>query len=144
MTAPRHTARRLPQPKRTQPSSAALFLVSLFVALALPLASVFIAFWAEDVATLLAVAAATTAAAMWMLIWATKRRAAKPSGAGTIAITAVVSSAVIMSAYAGITWYWDQWQGPEADFIGDDILVALGAMAVATFLVVYTTLSMAR
>lgn len=83
-------------------------------------------------------------AVMWLLLWATKRQAGGAFKIWGVTAAALVAAAIVIAAYAGIGYAWDASWEPANDIVDIDVLIALGGMALATFVVVYATLSMAR
>ena len=151
MTAPRRTGRRSAPAARPKPLPGTATLVALSLAISVNL----------PIVTLIAIdgsplpksesmpGAAPTSAlvafgVVWLALWAVRRRAGTNGQAGNVTLPAVVAAALIVAAYGAITYVWARERGPEADFIGSEIFLVLGAAAIATYAVVYTTLSMAR
>ena len=93
-------------------------------------------------------AAATTAlvafVVVWLALWAVRRRAGTNGLAGNVMLPAVVGALLIVAAYAAIVYLWRESRGPEADFVGAEIFLVVVSAVIATYVVVYTTLSMAR
>lgn len=151
MTAPRRTGRRstTAAPQKPLPRTATLVALSLAIAVNLPIAILFELIHdklpSSESALGVAVQAATIAfGVVWLALWAVRRRAGTNGRAGNVTLPAVVGAVLIVAAYAAITYAWTRASGPEADFIGGEIFLVIGSAVVATYAVVYTTLSMAR
>jgi hypothetical protein len=127
-----------------RPATAVLIMLSFLVAVSLPIGVLVAIRDTADAATGLAVTAAIVFGVVWLLLKAVKRVARPIQHRSGIVLPALVAAALITGAYAAIVYVWDQSIGPEKDFVGADILVPLGGAAAATFVVLYTTLSMAR
>jgi len=145
MTAPRRSARPAP-PGRTppRPSSITLALIALSLAVALPIGALAAASWADTGTEMLPVVSGMVLVAVFVFLAATKRRAGVPASRGGLALPTLVSTGLIVAAYVGIFFVWDGLRPTWDDTVGEDELFALGAMAGATFIIVYATLSMAR
>ncbi len=145
MTAPRWSARR-PPPGRTprRPTSLTLALASLALAVALPIGALAAADRFETDTAALAATAAMVLVAVLAFLAAAKRRSGIPIGRGGLALPAVVSMGLIVAAYVGIAQIWDEWGELGSDLTDIDAVLPLMLMAAVTFVIMYTTLSMAR
>jgi nitrogen fixation-related uncharacterized protein len=121
-----------------------LAFASLCLAVALPIGALAAASRADSGIALLVAVSAMVLVAVLAFLAATKKRAGVPIGRGGLALPTLVSAGLIVAAYAGTAFVWDALHGPYDDMFGEDELYALGATAGATFIIVYTTLSMAR
>jgi len=151
VTAPRHTGRRSASvaPSKPLPGTATLVALSLAIAVSLPIATLIELEsdklpGSESAFGVAAKAAAVAFGVVWLALWAVRRRAGTNGQAGNVTLPTVVAAALIVAAYGAITYVWARESGPEADFSGSEIFRILGAAAIATYAVVYTTLSMAR
>lgn len=145
MTAPRWSARPAPpagQPRR--PAAITLALIALSLALALPLATLAAANRFDSDLVVLAATSGMVFLAVVVFLAATKRRAGIPVRRGGLALPALVSASLIVAAYVGTAYVWDDWREVENDFMDLDALLPLGLMAATTFIIIYATLSMAR
>lgn len=145
MTAPRRAARPAPPgraPRR--PGSLTLALIALSLAIALPIGALAAAIRFDTGEAVLAATTGMVLVAVLAFLAATKRRAGGPIGRGGLMLPALVSTALIVAAYVGIAYAWDNSRPLENDFVGLDALLPLGLMASVTFIIVYSTLSMAR
>jgi hypothetical protein len=99
---------------------------------------------ADSGVELLAAVSGMVLVAVLAFLAATKRRAGVAIRHGGLALPALVSAGLIVTAYVGTAFAWDALRGPYDDMFGEDELYALGATSGATFIIVYATLSMAR
>jgi hypothetical protein len=111
---------------------------------ALPVGALAAALRFDTVEVGLAATAGMVLVTVLVFLAATKRRAGIPVQRGGLTLPALVSTGLIVGSYVGIVYLWDGWRGRENDFAGLDILLPLGAMAAATLIIIYATLSMAR
>lgn len=146
MTAPRQSARNAtrPQAPRRRPSSLLLALMSMTVALAMPIGIFAVVNRFEAGAAQLVGSIGVVFAVMWLLLWATKRQAGAVISVWGISVAALVAAGIVVAAYAGIGYAWEAYREAYNDFASIEILMPLGGMVLATFVVVYGTLSMAR
>lgn len=144
MTAPRRSARPTPPGRPPpRPSSITLALASLALAVALPIGALAAADRFDTMEAVLAATSGMVFLAVVVFLAAAKRRSGVPIGSGGVLLSALVSSALIVAAYAGIAYAFDTWRGPH-DALSSDDLFTLAAIAAVTFIVIYSTLSMAR
>ena len=117
-------------------------MASLALAAALPIGALAIANRFDNDFVVLAAVSGLILVATAAFLAATKRRAGVPVRSGGLALPALVSATLIAAAYVGVVSMWDDWRDFESDVM--DALLPLGLMAAATFIIIYTTLSMAR